>query len=111
MDQPEAFLTDPRIRDFDPTVSSRLCISSVQDIEEDIWSPRLGLKGKVDASIQASLIGPPTPFWPLGKQDESVLPFEIKTGRSTSVLQHRAQTMLYTQMMSDRYGAFLDYVC
>lgn len=105
--QLEAFLSDPRIKEVDPTVSTRFCISSVHDIEEDIWSPRLGLKGKVDASVQASLIGPPSPFWPLGKEDVGVLPLEIKTGRSNGLMQHRAQTMLYTQMMSDRYGKLL----
>lgn len=82
----------------------RLAISSVHDIEEDVWSPRLGLKGKIDASVQSILTGPPDPAWPGGKENELVMPFEIKTGRSTSVMQHRAQTMLYTQMMTDRYG-------
>lgn len=83
---------------------SRLAISSVHDIEEDVWSPRLGLKGKIDASVQSVLAEPPNPASPRGREDHLVMPFEIKTGRSTSVMQHRAQTMLYTQMMADRYG-------
>lgn len=36
--------------------------------------------------------------------EEKVLPFEIKTGRTVAALEHRAQTMLYTLLMSDRYG-------
>lgn len=76
----------------------------MHDIEEDAWSPRLGLKGKIDASVQSSLTGPASPAWPLGQEHHLVMPFEIKTGRNTSVMQHRAQTMLYTQMMADRYG-------
>lgn len=102
--KPEAFLSDPRNKDIDPATASRLAIAGVHDIEEDIWSPRLGLKGKVDASVQGILRGPQSVIWPLGKEDAGVLPFEIKTGRSVGMLQHRAQTMLYTQMMADRYG-------
>ena len=104
MSQPESYLTDPRSREADPASSTRLAIAGVHDIEEDIISPRLGLKGKIDASIQATLRGPPSLLWPLGQEEVSVLPFEIKTGRSIGIMQHRAQTMLYTQMMSDRYG-------
>lgn len=102
--KPEAFLSDPRSKDSDPATATRLAIAGVHDVEEDIWSPRLGLKGKVDASVQGILRGPSSVVWPLGKEDIGVLPFEIKTGRSTAILQHRAQTMLYTQMMADRYG-------
>lgn len=29
-------------------------INKVLDIEENIWSPKYGLKGKVDVSVQAS---------------------------------------------------------
>lgn len=32
------------------------------------------------------------------------LPFEIKTGRAVGVLEHRAQTMLYTILIAERYG-------
>lgn len=102
--QVDGFLTDPRARNADASASARIAISAVHDTEEDVWSPRLGLKGKIDASVQAALVGPPTPAWPLGHEDNLIMPFEIKTGRSTSAMQHRAQTMLYTQMMADRYG-------
>lgn len=32
------------------------------------------------------------------------MPFEIKTGRATAGMEHRAQTMLYTLLMSERYS-------
>lgn len=32
------------------------------------------------------------------------MPFEIKTGMSRGGLEHRAQTMLYTLLMEERYG-------
>lgn len=34
------------------------------------------------------------------------IPFEIKTGRMVGGIEHRAQTMLYTILVSERYGAF-----
>ena len=32
------------------------------------------------------------------------MPFEIKTGMSRAGMEHRAQTMLYTLLMEERYG-------
>jgi hypothetical protein len=74
----------------------------LHDIEEDIWSPKWGLKGKVDASVQASIGTAPTQ--PGEEVEEHVAPLEIKTGRAIGVMAHRAQTMLYTLLMEDRYG-------
>ena len=69
-------------------------------MEEDIWSPKWGLKGKVDASVQARIL----PDAKRGKVEEWIAPLEIKTGRSIGVMAHRAQTMLYTLLMEERYG-------
>jgi len=83
---------------------SLLAITGLHEIEEDIWSPKWGLKGKVDASVQASIVRDS-----MQGQDaeEHVAPLEIKTGRSVGVMAHRAQTMLYTLLMEDRYGGDL----
>lgn len=35
------------------------------------------------------------------------VPFEVKTGRNTTNTSHRAQTALYTLLLSDRYGKLL----
>ncbi|WWC63257.1 uncharacterized protein I303_105857 [Kwoniella dejecticola CBS 10117] len=80
---------------------SLLAINGLHEVEEDIWSPKWGLKGKVDASVQAKIIRE------VSKKDQAeeyVAPLEIKTGRSVGVMAHRAQTMLYTLLMEDRYG-------
>ncbi|KAH7103214.1 Dna2-domain-containing protein [Auriculariales sp. MPI-PUGE-AT-0066] len=74
-----------------------VALTRVNAIEEDIWSPRYGLKGKVDASMQTSVTED-------GKTTEWTQPFEIKTGRSIAGLEHRAQTMLYTLLTAERYG-------
>ena len=78
---------------------SRMAITGLHDIEEDIWSPKWGLKGKVDASVQASIQKPGE-----HSPEENIAPLEIKTGRMIGVMAHRAQTMLYTLLMEDRYG-------
>lgn len=98
---PGASLTDPRGPSSTSDATPTVCINTVLDIEEDIWSPRLGIKGKIDASLQVKIKS--------GKANAAkrlVAPFEIKTGRSTFVLEHRAQTMLYTMLMSERYGEY-----
>jgi DNA replication ATP-dependent helicase Dna2 len=74
-----------------------IAIKGLHDIEEAIWSPKWGLQGKVDASIQAVLRRG-------DEETEFVAPLEIKTGKSIGGLNHRAQTMLYTLLMEDRYG-------
>lgn len=90
--------------------SSLLAISQIYDIEEDIWSPAYGLKGKIDASVEAvvtEIDDGSTPFTraaPKVQTTASPMPFEIKTGRSVAGMEHRAQTMLYTLLMGERYG-------
>ncbi|KAG0333074.1 Tripartite DNA replication factor [Podila horticola] len=79
------------------TDSRCLSINKILDIEENIWSPTFGLKGKIDATVQVVLRG--------GRNDGATLtvPLELKTGKKSKVMSHRAQTMLYTLLMTDRY--------
>ena len=88
-----------------------LAITKLHDTEEDIWSPTYGLRGKLDATVQTIISKPlePTPFvrgHPKAPRTftSAPLPFEIKTGRANHVMEHRAQTMLYTLLASERYG-------
>lgn len=87
---------DSRTKESD---RARLAITKTLQVEEDIWSPKYGLKGKVDISILGCIKEPLI-------EDNGTLPFEIKTGKSNAGMEHRAQTMLYTLLMSDRYGTF-----
>ncbi|KAG2136828.1 Dna2-domain-containing protein [Suillus cothurnatus] len=86
--------------------SSLLAISQLHDVEEDIWSPTYGLKGKLDATVQAviaeSTIDKHVKKKPL--LSTHTMPFEIKTGRTVAGMEHRAQTMLYTLLIAERYG-------
>lgn len=60
-------------------------IDKILDIEENIWCPELGLKGKVDITVQSKV---------------ATIPIELKTGRSSMSLEHRGQVMLYLLMMN-----------
>ncbi|KAF8965377.1 AAA domain-containing protein [Flammula alnicola] len=86
---------------------SLLAITKLLDIEEDIWSPTYGLKGKLDATVQGIIADPvPSSSSPSMKNTTSTpLPLELKTGRALAGMEHRAQTMLYTLLLSERYGA------
>lgn len=72
-----------------------ISISKVLDIEEHLWSPTFGIKGMVDASVEMTM----------SKNNRVIVaPFELKTGKTSKFLTNRAQTLLYTLLMADRYG-------
>ncbi|KAK4987635.1 DNA replication endonuclease-helicase Dna2 [Elasticomyces elasticus] len=79
-----------------------MSVNKLLDIEEHVWSPTYGLKGNIDATVQVRM------------QDEEggrtlTVPFEVKTGKNTSNASHRAQTALYTLLLSDRYDVDVAY--
>uniref|UniRef100_A0A158R4F8 DNA helicase n=1 Tax=Syphacia muris TaxID=451379 RepID=A0A158R4F8_9BILA len=61
-------------------------IADVVDIEESLWDPIIGIKGKVDVSIQVKKSGHKEVF----KE-----PLELKTGKSQVNIEHCGQVMLY----------------
>ena len=71
-------------------------MTKLLDVEEHVWSPMYGLKGNIDATVEIAM-----------EDDHSkkrlTVPFEVKTGKHQSAA-HRAQTALYTLLLSDRYG-------
>ncbi|KAI5242265.1 hypothetical protein E4T43_04977 [Aureobasidium subglaciale] len=80
----------------------RVSITKLLDVEEHVWSPTYGLKGNIDATVQVLM------------EDEQgsralTVPFEVKTGRNTTSTSHRAQTALYTLLLSDRYDLDVIY--
>lgn len=85
---------------------STICIPRVFSLEEAVTSRAYGLKGKVDAVVLMQFYD--------RAQDQPrtvslVVPLELKTGRSMNSTAHRAQTLLYTLLLSDRYGLSIDY--
>ena len=76
-------------------------VTSIMDIEESTFSPRYGLKGNIDATLEIRKR--------LKRTDQEsvyLCPLEIKSGHSTS-LAHRTQTILYSLMLSEKHGSFL----
>lgn len=70
-------------------------ISEIQDIEENVWCPRLGLKGKIDVTVK---VHPPNKFF---DSFQKLMPLEIKTGKASFSLEHKGQLILYQLMMQD----------
>lgn len=75
-----------------------MSITKLLEVEEHIWSPMYGLKGNVDATVQVTLKLPREPY-----ARTLTVPLEFKTGKKDNNEMHRAQTQLYTLLMSDRY--------
>ncbi|KAJ2880030.1 DNA replication endonuclease-helicase Dna2, partial [Coemansia asiatica] len=83
---------------LDTASPNKVALSKILNVEENIWSPKFGLKGKVDLTVLAQYIA----------DGAKVQPFELKTGRAGQSLSHRAQVLLYTLLLSDRYDVNID---
>ncbi|KAM7072984.1 DNA replication ATP-dependent helicase/nuclease DNA2 isoform 2-T2 [Molossus nigricans] len=65
------------------------------DIEESIWSPRFGLKGKIDVTVGVKIHrGCKTKY--------KIMPLELKTGKESNSIEHRSQLVLYTLLSQER---------
>ncbi|CAM9654540.1 unnamed protein product, partial [Choristocarpus tenellus] len=98
--------------------SVRVVITSIIATEDDVWSPVLGLKGIMDATVAAMVMPLATSMGQgglsgaggdLGKQgnwERVVMAVELKTGKriGDAYSSHRAQVMLYTLLLRIRYG-------
>ncbi|XP_016053872.1 PREDICTED: DNA replication ATP-dependent helicase/nuclease DNA2 isoform X1 [Miniopterus natalensis] len=65
------------------------------DIEESIWSPRFGLKGKIDVTVGVKIHRG-------CKAKYKVMPLELKTGKESNSIEHRSQLVLYTLLSQER---------
>jgi len=69
-------------------------IEKVLDIEENLWEPTLGIKGKIDVTAECT-----TPE----NSHRLVIPIELKSGKGNALnLQHRIQTQLYGMVQAVR---------
>ncbi|RMD41722.1 hypothetical protein DV735_g3400, partial [Chaetothyriales sp. CBS 134920] len=90
-------LGDAAIRDRNGALVPT-AINKLLELEEHVWSPMYGLKGNIDATVQAEMQLPAE-----SHSRTLVVPLELKTGKKDNVETHRAQTALYTLLLSDRY--------
>lgn len=66
-------------------------ICDIEDIEENIYIPQLGVKGRIDVTAKVSI-----------NSKRKIMPLELKTGRASYSLEHKAQVILYFMMMGLR---------
>ncbi|XP_019394042.1 PREDICTED: DNA replication ATP-dependent helicase/nuclease DNA2 isoform X1 [Crocodylus porosus] len=76
-------------------LSCNIEITQVLDIEENIWSPRFGLKGKLDVTVGVKI------HHRSGTQYK-IMPLELKTGKESNSTEHRSQVILYTLLSQER---------
>ncbi|KAM3666224.1 DNA replication ATP-dependent helicase/nuclease DNA2 isoform 2-T2 [Ammospiza maritima maritima] len=76
-------------------VSSKIEVVDILDIEENIWSPRFGLKGKIDVTARVKI------HCQAGVQSR-VMPLELKSGKESNSIEHRSQVILYTLLSLER---------
>ncbi|KAG7236010.1 hypothetical protein INR49_001408 [Caranx melampygus] len=76
-------------------------VTELADIEENVWSPRFGLKGKIDVTARVRI---QRPRGGSHRSVEKTLPLELKTGRESNSIEHRSQVILYTLMSMERYN-------
>lgn len=67
----------------------RIC--NIQDIEENVYVPKLGIKGRIDVTVEVSI-----------NSRRKVMPLEVKTGRASYSFEHKGQVILYLMMMGSR---------
>ena len=77
--------------------STPISVTELHDIEENIWSPQFGLKGKIDATVEVKIHHRPSAessFKSFESPGNVLVPLELKTGKMMSQLgsvDHRAQ--------------------
>jgi len=66
-------------------------INNIQDIEENIYIPKLGIKGRIDVTAEVNI-----------NSKRKIMPLEVKTGRASYSPEHKGQVILYLMMMGFR---------
>jgi DNA replication ATP-dependent helicase Dna2 len=87
-----------------------LQITNVCDIEESIWSPIYGFKGKLDLTLQVEI--KMSAFKTLNQVSNSmnkkdqveshIIPVELKSGRTKFSAEHEGQVMLYSLLNKEK---------
>ncbi|XP_008495874.2 DNA replication ATP-dependent helicase/nuclease DNA2 [Calypte anna] len=76
-------------------LSSTIQVVDILDVEENIWSPRFGLKGKIDVTARVKI------HRQSGVQSR-IMPLELKSGKESNSIEHRSQVILYTLLNLER---------
>ncbi|XP_029178736.1 DNA replication ATP-dependent helicase/nuclease DNA2 isoform X2 [Nylanderia fulva] len=66
-------------------------ICNIQDIEENVYIPKLGIKGRIDVTAEVKI-----------NSKRKIMPLEVKTGKVSFSMEHKGQVILYLMMMGFR---------
>lgn len=84
-------------------------IQDVCDIEESIWSPKYGIKGKLDLTLKSEIklsayknLSNMLKKENINQTQTHVIPVELKSGRTTFSAEHEGQVMLYSLLNSEK---------
>ncbi|XP_067996252.1 DNA replication ATP-dependent helicase/nuclease DNA2 [Melanerpes formicivorus] len=75
--------------------SSKIEFVDILDVEENIWSPRFGLKGKIDVTARVKIHRQ-------SGVESRIMPLELKSGKESNSIEHRSQVILYTLLNLER---------
>ncbi|XP_026528506.1 DNA replication ATP-dependent helicase/nuclease DNA2 [Notechis scutatus] len=82
-------------------------VTEILDVEENIWCPRFGLKGKIDVTAGVTI-------HERSKTQTKIIPLELKSGKESNSVEHRSQVILYSLLCQERRvdpeGGFLLYL-
>lgn len=78
-----------RISDLKNNFQGKIC--NIQDIEESVYIPKLGIKGRIDVTAEVNI-----------NSRRKIMPLEVKTGRASYSFEHKGQVILYLMMMGFR---------
>ncbi|KAM8894285.1 DNA replication ATP-dependent helicase/nuclease DNA2 isoform 2-T2 [Spinachia spinachia] len=85
--------------------ATAVTVAELADIEENVWSPRFGLKGKIDVTARIRIRNARSGSRRTPEEEERTVPLELKTGKESNSIEHRSQVILYTLMSWERYNS------
>lgn len=93
-----------------PNNGKNFQIQDICDIEESIWSPKYGVKGKLDLTLRISLKMSAFKTLNTNTKENSftngfshhVIPAELKSGKTTFSAEHEGQLMLYSMLNHEK---------
>ena len=79
-----------------PNEKKHFDVTRLHDIENEIWSTKYGVIGKMDITLEAKIRNDST-------DTIKLIPLELKTGRANFSAAHMGQVIMYSYIIQDKY--------
>ena len=94
---------------------AELSLEEVLGTEETVWCPPLGIKGQIDLVVKARILSNSVSTSSDTNKNKKynnsvIMPLELKTGKASMQIAHRAQVMLYVLMLVLREHSASDLI-